>query len=201
MVLTLWTRRSHSLPTDDRKLYEGISGFFTIRVNHGGVFTQFPEKTYVNGTVDHFDFVDVDLFSVHEFEDMLEQLGYVNRENMNYQFLIPEIELQYGLLPLVNDQDVITLCKYVSQAKSTHDSDDDFLAVVDTDMFESTGIVDEAREKMIYDLLKAKPCSSGELHPKVFKLGQKFKSKKDIKAMVDMHSIDTKRDLYYAKND
>ncbi|KAL4556229.1 hypothetical protein LXL04_038873 [Taraxacum kok-saghyz] len=85
--------------------------------------------------------------------------------------------------------------------QSIHDSDDDFLAVVDTDMFESTGIVDEAREKMIYDLLKAKPCSSGVLHPKVFKLGQKFKSKKDIKAMVDMHSIDTKRDLYYAKND
>ncbi|KAL4580013.1 hypothetical protein LXL04_016185 [Taraxacum kok-saghyz] len=117
MVLTLWTRRSHSLPTDERKLYEGIAGYFTIRVNHGGVFTQFPEKTYVNGTVDHFDFVDVDLFSVHEFEDMLEQLGYVNRENMYYQFLIPEIELQYGLMPLVNDQDVIILCKYVSQAK------------------------------------------------------------------------------------
>ncbi|KAL4563088.1 hypothetical protein LXL04_027119 [Taraxacum kok-saghyz] len=265
-------------------------------------FPVFPEKTYVNGTVDHFDFVDVDLFSVHEFEDMLEQL---------------EIELQYGLMPLVNDQDVNTLCKYVSQAKvidiyiehkhtmiedvndnqpispelhrslkitkihgscskkldldapiysqpiapnssivpygghdmddivregddyaffdddtssdsdynmednivvddidvemgdgdshgvhydldfpslqqtiqSTHDFDDDFLAVADTDMFESTGIVDEAMEKMIYDLLKAKPCSSGVLHPK------------DIKALVDMHSIDTKRDLYYAKND
>ena len=71
---------------------EGISGFFTTRVNHGGVFTQFPEKSYVNGTEDHFDFVDVDLFSVHEFEDMLEQLGYVNREKMYYQFLLPEIE-------------------------------------------------------------------------------------------------------------
>ncbi|KAL4570744.1 hypothetical protein LXL04_026405, partial [Taraxacum kok-saghyz] len=240
---------------------------------------------YVNGTVDYFDFVDADLFSVHEFEDMLEMLGYMNKEKMCYQFGIPEIELEYGLMPLVNDQDVINLCKYVSYHKvidiyiqhmpsmieemndnqpispelhrsikitkivgscskkldldapvliddnhvnaivplgrldmddivgegddsdfldddtssdsdfnmedntmvddidvemgdlhgvhydldypslqqtieSTHDSDDDFLAVVDTDMFESTGIVDEPREKMIYDLLKSKPCSS-----------------------------------------
>ncbi|KAL4583826.1 hypothetical protein LXL04_008410 [Taraxacum kok-saghyz] len=321
----LQIRFTYILPTDEKQLYGGITNYFTIRVNHSGVFTQKSDMKYVNGTVDYFDFVDADLFSVHEFEDMLEMLGYMNREKMCYQFRIPEIELEYGLMPLVNDQDV-NLCKYVSYHKvidiyiqhmpsmieemndnqpispelhrsikitkivgscskkldldapvliddnhvnaivplgrldmddivgegddsdfldddtssdsdfnmedntvvddidvemgdlhgvhydldypslqqtieSTHDSDDDFLAVVDTDMFESTGIVDEPREKMIYDLLKSKPCSSGVLHPKLFKLGQKFKSKKDIKALVDMHSIDTKGDLYYAKND
>ncbi|KAL4575720.1 hypothetical protein LXL04_011804 [Taraxacum kok-saghyz] len=64
MVLTLWTHHSHSIPTNEKKLYGLIMVVFLLK------------KRYVNGIVDYFDFVDADLFSVHEFEDMFRICRY-----------------------------------------------------------------------------------------------------------------------------
>ncbi|KAL4581505.1 hypothetical protein LXL04_006027 [Taraxacum kok-saghyz] len=102
MVLTLWKLRSRGEEQVDLKnLYNGMSNFFSLKVHHGGMFTTSRSRRYVDGTVDFFDYVDIDLFSVHELDAMVKELGYVERKGLNYHFLIPELDLDFGLLPLV----------------------------------------------------------------------------------------------------
>ncbi|KAL4565425.1 hypothetical protein LXL04_029519 [Taraxacum kok-saghyz] len=70
MVLTLWSRRSkHTQPStfDLTKTFEGLNNHFTLKIHHNGAFTASPGRKYVNGTVDYYDFVDSDVFSIVEF--------------------------------------------------------------------------------------------------------------------------------------
>ncbi|KAL4585030.1 hypothetical protein LXL04_009643 [Taraxacum kok-saghyz] len=116
MVLSLWRLRSRGEDTsnvDLKKLYNGMRNFFSLQINHGGMFTKSRSIRYVDGTVDYFDYVDIDLFSVHELDVMVKELGYVERQGLNYHFLIPELDLDFGLLPLLIDGDVHVLSTYV----------------------------------------------------------------------------------------
>ena len=74
-----------------------------------------PERRYVDGTIDYVDFVDIDVFSVHELDTMVREIGYVEGKTLYYHFLIPEVELDFGLLPLGNDGDVHVLSNYVEK--------------------------------------------------------------------------------------
>ncbi|KAL4573287.1 hypothetical protein LXL04_020087 [Taraxacum kok-saghyz] len=116
MVLSLWRLRSRGEETsnvDLKKLYNGMRNFFSLQIHHGGMFTKSRSRRYVDGTVDYFYYVDIDLFSVHELDAMVKELGYVERQGLNYHFLIPELDLDFGLLPLVIDGDVHALSTYV----------------------------------------------------------------------------------------
>ena len=81
------------------------------------MFTKYPGRRYVGGSIDYVDYVDMDVFSVHELDDMMKEIGYINGEPIYYHFLIPEIEIDYGLLPLGNDSDVLLLSKHVANHK------------------------------------------------------------------------------------
>ena len=94
---------------------EGISNYFTLKIHHGGIFTKSPGRRYVDGTIDYVDFVDIDVFSVHELDTMVREIGYVEGQTLYYHFLIPEVELDFGLLPLGNDGDVHVLSNYVEK--------------------------------------------------------------------------------------
>nr|KAJ0189063.1 hypothetical protein LSAT_V11C800434450 [Lactuca sativa] len=61
----------------------------------------------------YVDDVDTDLFSVHELEDMVRELGYKTEQTLYYHFCIPEYPLDYGLMPFGNDQDVLKMVSYV----------------------------------------------------------------------------------------
>ncbi|KAL4584787.1 hypothetical protein LXL04_009397 [Taraxacum kok-saghyz] len=116
MVLSLWRLRSRgeeNSKVDLKKLYNGMRNFFSLQIYHGGMFTKSRSRRYVDGTVDYFDYVDIDLFSVHELDAMVKELGYVERQGLNYHFLIPELDLDFRLLPLVIDGDVHALSTYV----------------------------------------------------------------------------------------
>ncbi|CAI9277770.1 unnamed protein product [Lactuca saligna] len=78
MVLTLWSLRPRYTQLPDLcKAYGSISSFCTFKINHGGSFTNMVSgRSYIDGLVDHFGFVDIDVFSVHELDDMMEVLGY-----------------------------------------------------------------------------------------------------------------------------
>ena len=84
-----------------------------MKRHYSGVFTKSPGRKYVDGTVSYVDDVDTDLFSVHELDDMVRELGYKGEQTLYYHFCIPEFPLDYGLLPLGNDQDVLKLVSYV----------------------------------------------------------------------------------------
>ncbi|KAI3748432.1 hypothetical protein L6452_11494 [Arctium lappa] len=96
-------------PTDIYEIYETL---ITVRMNHGGVFTGLPGRRYVNGNVDFIDLVNTEGLSLHEFDKMVLALGYDRDEVKFYHFLIPQSDLDTGLRPLVNNQDVLNFLRY-----------------------------------------------------------------------------------------
>nr|KAJ0187918.1 hypothetical protein LSAT_V11C900465570 [Lactuca sativa] len=94
-----------------------LSSFCTFKIHLGGMFTKYLGRRYVGGSIDYVDYVDMDVFSIHELDDMMKEIGYINGEPIYYHFLIPEIEIDYGLLPLGNDSDVLLLSKHVANHK------------------------------------------------------------------------------------
>ncbi|CAI9269498.1 unnamed protein product [Lactuca saligna] len=99
------------------KAYVGLSSLCTFKIHHGVMFTKYLGRRYVGGSIDYVDYVDMDEFFVHELDDMLKEICYINGEPTYYHFLIPEIEIDYGLLPLGNDSDVLLLSKHVANHK------------------------------------------------------------------------------------
>jgi hypothetical protein len=62
--------------------------------------------------------VDSDVFSVHELDLMMLQLGHTDDEVMYYNFKIPGQNLDIGLRALGCDADVINMLQYVQMYKS-----------------------------------------------------------------------------------
>ena len=88
-------------------------------------------------------------------DDTSDDSGY----NMEDNTVVDDIDVDMGDLYGVHSD--LEFPSLQQTMQNTHDSDDDFLAVIDNDMFESACSLVEPMERMILELLKAKPCSSG----------------------------------------
>ncbi|KAL4592740.1 hypothetical protein LXL04_005744 [Taraxacum kok-saghyz] len=113
MVLTIWELRKGLKHPDLDKAYEATDNYFKLKLHYGGVFTKVPGRKYKNGNVAYFDFVDIDLFSVHDINEMVRDIGYLTETPLFYQYCKPNICLDYGLMLLGNDQDVLTMTAYI----------------------------------------------------------------------------------------
>nr|KAJ0201766.1 hypothetical protein LSAT_V11C600334450 [Lactuca sativa] len=85
----------------------------------------------------------------------------------------------------------------------TNDEHED-IEVIDNDRwyYLDEGSEDERKRRCVLkNLAKEKRCSLGNIHKASFYVGQKFKSKKELKEKIDMHALETRRNLYYKKND
>ncbi|GKE20185.1 hypothetical protein Tco_1431697 [Tanacetum coccineum] len=75
-------------------------------------------RRYVNGHVDIFDMVDIDLFTVVALNMMVVQLGYTGKsEPLFYNYLIPLASLDEGLYTLACEEDVRCLVTLVRSFK------------------------------------------------------------------------------------
>ena len=91
---------------------------FSMEIHHAGKFKDNDTRRYVNGLVAYVDGFDMDRFSVHELNDVMEELGYVNEEDpIYYNYMIPGTNLEIGLRALGNDIDVHGLAKYIKDDK------------------------------------------------------------------------------------
>ncbi|GKB15557.1 hypothetical protein Tco_0849480 [Tanacetum coccineum] len=117
MVVVEWKVRDYEDPIDEQEAYGNFDGnLFSLKIHHGGFFTEPPGRCYTNGTFNYVDFVDSDLFSVMELQEMLKTLGYPMKKNkMYYHFKIPNSNLDYGLQAFGNDADVINLVRYIDK--------------------------------------------------------------------------------------
>nr|GEW05992.1 hypothetical protein [Tanacetum cinerariifolium] len=103
---------------------ENDLNLFTLKVNHGGVFTyvyglkrtRAPKRVYKGENADWFDDVDVDDFSVLEVSGMVKELSYENPQ-MKFYYKKPTAELDKGLEPLRKDIDVLDMLSYVNKYK------------------------------------------------------------------------------------
>ncbi|MFS8025987.1 hypothetical protein Hanom_Chr16g01481641 [Helianthus anomalus] len=86
--------------------------FFSLKIHHGGSFTKFPSRIYVNDQVDYVDFVDKDKFSVNEVCYMMLELEYSENELIFYYFKPFDEDLNFGLRALGNDSfhQLLVLC-------------------------------------------------------------------------------------------
>ncbi|GJX88114.1 hypothetical protein Tco_0340128 [Tanacetum coccineum] len=91
---------------------------FYIRIRHGGTFRRYPGRTHVDGHVDIFDLVDIDLFTVVVLNMMVVQLGYTSESKpLYYNYLRPLTSLDEGLYALACEEDVRCLATLVRSFK------------------------------------------------------------------------------------
>ncbi|GJT22352.1 hypothetical protein Tco_0892289 [Tanacetum coccineum] len=106
-VFTYASRSSNNAPN-----------IFSIRIHHGGKFQRYPGRIYVNGRVDIFDMVDIDLFTVVALNMMVLKLGYTGKSKpMFYNYLRPLTSLVEGLYALACEEDVRCLATLVRSFK------------------------------------------------------------------------------------
>ncbi|KAL4570509.1 hypothetical protein LXL04_026165 [Taraxacum kok-saghyz] len=105
MVLTIWELRKGLKHPHLDKAYEATDNYFTLKLHYGCVFTKVP---------------DIDLFSVHDINEMVRDIGYLTETPLFYQYCKPNICLDYGLIPLGNDQDVLTMTTYIPRHREIY---------------------------------------------------------------------------------
>ncbi|XP_023757288.1 uncharacterized protein LOC111905781 [Lactuca sativa] len=124
---------------------------------------------------------------------------FVDLEN-----IVDDVDVDMKEFHIHVDEDVEWVQKTTKEASGSgvDFTEGEDLEVIDPESFESP-IVDEDnnRERMLRDIRKEKSCSEGVVHQKAFTLGQKFKTKKDVKEYINKHAVETKRDLHFEKND
>ncbi|GKA78772.1 hypothetical protein Tco_0785309 [Tanacetum coccineum] len=85
---------------------------FSIKLHHARKFKELEKSKYVNGLVAYVDGFDIDKYSVHELNDVMVELGYVNNDDpIYYHYMILGTDLEIGLRALGNDLDVLGLAK------------------------------------------------------------------------------------------
>ncbi|KAL8244114.1 hypothetical protein R6Q59_010372 [Mikania micrantha] len=74
--MKLWFVRDPYERVDQQKFYGENSNIFSLKFNHGGIFRKVPGRKYVSGKVNYIDKADSDNFSMHELNEMIQELGY-----------------------------------------------------------------------------------------------------------------------------
>ncbi|GJR48537.1 hypothetical protein Tco_1316640 [Tanacetum coccineum] len=104
------------------------------------------------------------------------------------------------------DADVEWIRHSESVQEPEYDVNPDDLDVIDNDNFESgtdsdDDGIEKVRRKKLKQIKKAKESEDNIVHKHFFFVGQTFASADDVKERVRLHSIETRRQLYLAKND
>ncbi|GJW02493.1 hypothetical protein Tco_1561349 [Tanacetum coccineum] len=89
------------------------NALFSLKVHYAGMFTNPPNRSYVNGDFCCFVCIDIGEFSVLEVSDMVNKLVYNDKVTMFYHFKKSGCDLDNGLHTLRNDSDVLALGEYV----------------------------------------------------------------------------------------
>nr|GEX88128.1 hypothetical protein [Tanacetum cinerariifolium] len=79
-----WTGTTEQLIEQLESTYDYAPNMFSIRIHHGGTFRRYPGRMYVNGHVDIFDMVDIDLFTVVAL-NMMSQFSDINLSFVSQQ--------------------------------------------------------------------------------------------------------------------
>uniref|UniRef100_A0A6V7QX45 SWIM-type domain-containing protein n=1 Tax=Ananas comosus var. bracteatus TaxID=296719 RepID=A0A6V7QX45_ANACO len=101
---------------DQKPTYVNGSGYFTMEIHHGGFFAFIPDRFYMGGKIDYYDFGDPDLLSLLDIKDKAkDDLGYPDEEQVNYYWCKPGSSLNLGIEKLNNDKDVCEMALHASK--------------------------------------------------------------------------------------
>ncbi|KAL4558727.1 hypothetical protein LXL04_036928 [Taraxacum kok-saghyz] len=77
MTRASWRVRADMAEIDLKQRYAGHPSIFSIRLHHGGEFTKYPGRKYIKGKENFVDLLDIDKFSIHDLDDIVEYFDYV----------------------------------------------------------------------------------------------------------------------------
>ncbi|GKC20540.1 mutator type transposase [Tanacetum coccineum] len=122
------------------------------------------------------------------------------------QSLLDEVNVDMADYHFNIDADVEWIRHSESVQEPEYDVNPDDLDVIDNDNFESgtdsdDDGIEKVRRKKLKQIKKAKESEDNIVHKHFFFVGQTFASADDVKERVRLHSIETRRQLYLAKND
>ncbi|KAK1409080.1 hypothetical protein QVD17_35605 [Tagetes erecta] len=96
------------------ELYADRPEYFSLKVYHGGYFTGMSGKTYDYASITFVDFLKVHEFTVSEMYIIYPEFGYgFTPMNIWFYFKTSDGDLDTGLLPLRNSEDVTILTSYI----------------------------------------------------------------------------------------
>ncbi|GJY29552.1 hypothetical protein Tco_0405319 [Tanacetum coccineum] len=114
--LQLWYIRVDGQDFDAKSVYETYPNLYTMKIHHGGRFTNPPGKKYVDGEVAFVDSIDIDQCKIDILDTIMYQsLDY--EEKMFYHYKIPLKGLDIGLRLLASDTEINEMLKYVHKHK------------------------------------------------------------------------------------
>ncbi|CAI9303784.1 unnamed protein product [Lactuca saligna] len=95
-------------------------------------------------------------------------------------------------------------CPNLGGQRNEDSDEQEDLEVIDNDKWDS--LSDDSgdnrkRREMIKELGKQTLYSAGEVHKVAFHIRQKYKAKKELKDKIDMHALETRRNISFTKND
>nr|GEV87224.1 hypothetical protein [Tanacetum cinerariifolium] len=95
-----WKIRDYEDPVDEQEAYSFYDEtLFSLKINHGGFFTEPQGRCYTNGTFNYVDFVDADLFLVIELQEMLQTLVLETDWKSSQKLRLKEInDVAFGAL-------------------------------------------------------------------------------------------------------
>ncbi|GJW64552.1 hypothetical protein Tco_0116436 [Tanacetum coccineum] len=86
---------------------DNAPNMFSLRIHHCRICHKYPGRRYVDGRVNIFDMVDIDLFTMIVLNKMVLQLGYTcEYELLFYNYVRPLSSLDEGLYPLTFEEEV-----------------------------------------------------------------------------------------------
>jgi len=104
---------------DPAPTYGPNSDEFIVEIHYGGFFVGSGQlKSYLDEQVNWFDHCEVDTWSKLWLEDMLEQLGYSNGQDLKCYWLLPGKEIADGLRIISGDADTNAMCSVVDRIKN-----------------------------------------------------------------------------------
>ncbi|KAL8268324.1 hypothetical protein R6Q59_002122 [Mikania micrantha] len=86
---------------------------FSLKVCHGGEFTEYPGRSYEHEKINIIDNADIEDFGMDVLEEMVKTIGYPCDMVFYFYFKIPYMSLDLGLKPLVEDVDFERIFEYV----------------------------------------------------------------------------------------
>ena len=133
-----------------------------------------------------------------EDERQIEDEDHVD-DIMDVDNNIQDVDVDMGDFTLNVESDVEGSCINV-----VHGHEPEDMEVINNEEFESLdegSDQDRERRALIKNLRKEKRCSLGVVHKQSFSVGDKFNSKKELKEAIDLHALESRRNLFFKKND
>ena len=140
---------------------------FSIQIHHSGEFSNEPKRVYNLEYTDHVDMIDCDTFSMCMLVKILVDLGLGDKEQKLFiHFMVPSLNLDDGLVPLMSDQDVKLFLNFVPRYKEVDVFVETDVLLVEKQLFEHTCWRKASKGIVIKEILQDDVVSAPNLNTK-----------------------------------